>query len=194
VTSDQPLIAALQSGDAGAFETLLRDYGPRLLRLARRMLMNEEDARDALQDAFISVYRSIGAFEATSSLSTWLHRIVVNTSLMKLRTKRRKPEEDIDQYLPRFLEDGHQIEPSTPWTESADRILEREELRTAVRAAIAQLPDTYRIVLHLRDIEEMSTAETADLLGTTKNIVKIRLHRARQALKTLLDPTMRPTP
>lgn len=194
MTSDQPLIAALQSGDAGAFETLLRDYGPRLLRLARRMLMNEEDARDALQDAFISVYRSIGAFEATSSLSTWLHRIVVNTSLMKLRTKRRKPEEDIDQYLPRFLEDGHQIEPSTPWTESADRILEREELRTAVRAAIAQLPDTYRIVLHLRDIEEMSTAETADLLGTTKNIVKIRLHRARQALKTLLDPTMRPTP
>jgi RNA polymerase sigma-70 factor (ECF subfamily) len=192
--SSQTLIAALQSGDAGAFETLLRDYGPRLLRLARRMLMNEEDARDALQDAFVSVYRSIGSFEATSSLSTWLHRIVVNTALMKLRTKRRKPEEDIDQYLPRFLEDGHQIEPSTPWTETADRILEREELRTAVRAAIAQLPDTYRIVLHLRDIEEMSTAETADLLGTTKNIVKIRLHRARQALKTLLDPTMRPTP
>jgi RNA polymerase sigma-70 factor (ECF subfamily) len=190
----EPLIAALQSGDAGAFETLLRDYGPRLLRLARRMLMNEEDARDALQDAFISVYRSIGSFEATSSLSTWLHRIVVNTSLMKLRSKRRKPEEDIEQYLPRFLEDGHQVEPSTPWTESADRVLEREELRTAVREAIAQLPDTYRIVLHLRDIEEMSTAETADLLGTTKNIVKIRLHRARQALKTLLDPTMRPTP
>jgi RNA polymerase sigma-70 factor (ECF subfamily) len=190
----EPLIAALQSGDAGAFETLLRDYGPRLLRLARRMLMNEEDARDALQDAFVSVYRSIGAFEATSSLTTWLHRIVVNASLMKLRSKRRKPEEDIEQYLPRFLEDGHQIEPSTPWTESADRVLEREELRAAVRNAIAQLPDAYRIVLHLRDIEEMSTAETADLLGTTKNIVKIRLHRARQALRTLLDPTMRPTP
>jgi RNA polymerase sigma-70 factor, ECF subfamily len=191
-TPDQPLIAALQSGDPGAFETLLRDYGPRLLRLARRMLMNEEDARDALQDAFVSVYRSIGRFEATSSLSTWLHRIVVNSALMKLRTKKRKPEEDIEHYLPRFAEDGHQIEPSTAWTESADSILEREELRTAVRNAIQQLPEPYRIVLQLRDIEEMSTAETADLLGTTSNIVKIRLHRARQALKTLLDPTMRP--
>ena len=187
------LITGLQSGDPSAFETLLRDYGPRLLRLARRILINEEDARDALQDAFVSVYRSIGKFEATSSLSTWLHRIVVNSALMKLRTKKRKPEEDIEHYLPRFAEDGHQIEPSTPWTESADSILEREELRTAVRAAIAQLPETYRIVLQLRDIEEMSTAETADLLGTTSNIVKIRLHRARQALKTLLDPTMRPT-
>jgi RNA polymerase sigma-70 factor (ECF subfamily) len=191
---DAALIAGLQAGESRAFETLLRDHGPRLMRLARRILMNEEDARDALQDALVSVYRSIGSFEATSALTTWLHRIVVNASLMKLRGKRRRPEEDIDQYLPRFLEDGHQVEPSTPWTESADRVLEREELRTAVRAAIAQLPDAYRIVLQLRDIEEMSTAETADLLGTTKNIVKIRLHRARQALKTLLDPTMRPTP
>lgn len=190
--SSQTLITALQSGDPGAFETLLRDYGPRLLRLARRILMNEEDARDALQDAFVSVYRSIGKFEATSSLTTWLHRIVVNSALMRLRTKKRKPEEDIETYLPRFAEDGHQIEPSTPWTETADRILEREELRTAVRAAIEQLPDNYRIVLQLRDIEEMSTAETAELLGTTGNTVKIRLHRARQALKTLLDPTMRP--
>lgn len=110
---------------------------------------------------------------------------------MKLRTKRRHPEEDIEQYLPQFRDDGHQREPSTPWTESADNILEREELRDSVRDAIARLPDNYRIVLQLRDIEELSTAETAEILGTTKNIVKIRLHRARQALRTLLDPTMR---
>lgn len=185
------LIAGLQAGDSGAFETLVREHGPRLLRLARRILLNEEDARDALQDAMVAVHRSIGTFESSSALSTWLHRIVVNAALMKLRTKRRHPEEDIEQYLPQFREDGHQREPSTPWTESADHILEREELRDSVRAAIVKLPDAYRIVLQLRDIEELSTAETAEILGTTKNIAKIRLHRARQALRTLLDPTMR---
>jgi len=188
---DAVLIAGLQSGDSGAFERLLREYGPRLLRLARRFLANEEDARDALQDAMVAVYRSIGKFESTSALSTWLHRIVVNAALMKLRTKRRHPEEDIEQYLPSFLADGHQREPSTPWTESADNVIEREELRATVRAMIEKLPDAYRIVLHLRDIEELSTAETAEILGTTKNVVKIRLHRARQALRTLLDEHMR---
>ena len=188
---DAALIAGLRSGDSGAFETLLRDYGPRLLRLARRFLANEEDARDALQDAMVAVHRSIGNFESSSALLTWLHRIVVNSALMKLRTKRRHPEEDIEQYLPRFLEDGHQRVPSTPWTESAQSVLEREELRAAVREAIEKLPEAYRIVLQLRDIEEMSTAETAEILGVTKNVVKIRLHRARQALRTLLDEQMR---
>lgn len=188
---DAALIAGLQAGDSGAFEKLLREYGPRLLRLARRFLANEEDARDALQDAMVAVYRSIGNFESTSALSTWLHRIVVNSALMKLRSKRRHPEEDIEQYLPQFLKDGHQREPSTPWTESADHVIEREELRASVREAIEKLPDNYRIVLHLRDIEELSTAETAEILGITKNVVKIRLHRARQALRTLLDAPMR---
>jgi len=191
LASDATLIAGLQSGDSGAFETLLREYGPRLLRLARRFLPNEEDARDALQDAMVSVTKSIGSFESGSALTTWLHRIVVNSALMKLRTKRRHPEEDIEQYLPRFLEDGHQIIPSTPWTESADSVLEREELRVAVRQAIEKLPDAYRIVLQLRDIEELSTAETAEILGINTNTVKIRLHRARQALRTLLDEHMK---
>ncbi|HEV7765382.1 MAG TPA: sigma-70 family RNA polymerase sigma factor, partial [Thermoanaerobaculia bacterium] len=112
---DAALVAALKSGDSAAFETLLREQGPRLLRLARQFLPNEEDARDAVQDAMISVHRAIGNFEATSSLSTWLHRIVVNTALMKLRTKKRHPEEDIEPYLPQFSKDGHQREPSTPW-------------------------------------------------------------------------------
>ena len=192
---DAALIAGLQAGDSGAFENLLREYGPRLLRLARRLLPTEDDARDALQDAMVNVYRSIASFESGSALLTWLHRIVVNSALMKLRTRKRHPEEDIEQYLPRFHEDGHQRIPSTPWTksapESAQSVLEREELRETVRAAIDKLPESYRIVLQLRDIEELSTAETAEILGVTKNVVKIRLHRARQALRTLLDPSMR---
>jgi RNA polymerase sigma-70 factor (ECF subfamily) len=184
------LVAALQAGDADAFATLLRQYGPRLLRLARSVVGNEEDARDVLQDAMVAVHRSIDRYESSSALATWLHRIVVNAALMKLRTKRRHPEEEIDALLPRFAEDGHQLVPSTPWSESAEAMLEREETRAAVREAIAKLPDAYRIVLQLRDIEEMTTAEVAEILGVTANTVKIRLHRARQALRTLLEQEM----
>lgn len=192
--NEAALVAALRAGDRGAFETLLRDYGPRLLRLARRFLHDEEDARDALQDALVAVHRSIGQFESTAALSTWLHRILVNACLVRLRTRRRHPEEDIEPYLPQFLADGHQTESNVPWTESAQSMLEREETRTLVRAAIAKLPEAYRVVLQLRDIEEMTPAETAEVLGISKNLVKLRLHRARQALRTLLDPHMRKKP
>lgn len=183
-------MARLKQGDAQAFEELVRRYSGRLLGAARRVLDSEEDARDALQDAFVAAFRSLRDFEATARLSTWLHRIVINASLMKLRTRRRKPEEEIEQYLPRFLEDGHQTPPSTPWSESAEGMLERKELRGLVRAAIERLPETYRVVLVLRDLEELSTEETAQMLGASPNAVKIRLHRARQALRGLLDPQM----
>ncbi len=190
--SDAALVAGLQAGDAQAFEKLIGLHGPPLLRLARRILGNEEDARDAFQDAMLAVHRSIGSFEGQAMLSTWLHRIVVNACLMRLRAKRRRPEEsDIETLLPTFIEDGHQTEPNTAWTEPADAIIEREETRAMVRDCIARLPDAYRIVLHLRDIEEKSTEETAGILGITRNAVKIRLHRARQALRTLLDRHMR---
>ena len=185
------LVARLRAGNSDAFETLVRTYSPALLRTARRFLRSEEDARDALQDSFVSVFKSIGGFEAHSQLSTWLHRIVVNRSLMKLRSQKRHPEEDIDQYLPRFLEDGHQAEPSAPWAEGADSMIERAETRALVRASIDQLPETYRVVLLLRDLEELSTEEAAEVLGVTPNAIKIRLHRARQALRTILDPHLR---
>ena len=188
---ESALVTRLRSGDPRAYEELVRRHMPRLLRVARRFLDSEEDARDAVQDAFISAFRSMGDFESTAMLSTWLHRIVINACLMKLRTRRRKPEEDIEQFLPRFLEDGHQVESSVAWNESAESMLERAETCALVRAAIARLPETYRVVLMLRDIEELSTDEVAEILNTTPNAVKIRLHRGRQALRTLLDPPMR---
>src|ERR1700752_3842346 len=161
VASDAEMIAGLQAGVAEAFDTLVRKYMPALLRVARRFLRSEEDARDAVQDAFISAFKSIGNFASNSQLGTWLHRIVINASLMKLRSQRRRPEEDIEPYLPRFQSDGHQVEPSVPWSESAQAVLERAELRDLVRASIDQLPETYRTVLLLRDIEELSTEEAA---------------------------------
>ncbi len=190
-SGDSSLVRRLQSGDAHAFEELVRGYGPRLLRVARRMMKTEEDARDAVQDAFVAVFKSIKVFEESSLLSTWLHRICINACLMRLRTQRRKPEEDIETYLPKFKDDGHQVDPSMSWRESAEGLLQTKELCTLVRSSIDRLPETYRIVLLLRDIEELTTEEAAETLGITPNAVKIRLHRGRQALRTLLDPHMR---
>lgn len=185
------LVERLRGGDDAAYEELVRTQGARMLAVARRFLRSEEDARDAVQDAFISAFRAMERFEGGSRLSTWLHRIVVNASLMKLRSRQRKPETSIEELLPRFLDDGHFAEPPAEWQRPADEALERSQTRERVRAAIDLLPDSYRTVLLLRDIEELNTAEAAEVLGITTNAVKIRLHRARQALRELLDTHMR---
>ena len=148
---------------------------------------SEDDARDVLQEAFISAFRAIDGFAGAARLSTWLHRIVVNTALMRLRSRRRRREESIEGLLPRFDEEGRWAEPPARWSASTDTLLERQQTRAAVRSAIDRLPLNYRTVLLLRDIEELDTDETAALLGMTVNAVKIRLHRARQALRTLLQ-------
>jgi RNA polymerase sigma-70 factor (ECF subfamily) len=189
-SDESGLLASLRAGDDSAFETLVRGHGTRLLAVARRFLRSEEDARDAVQDAFLSAFRSLDSFEGTSRLATWLHRIVVNVCLMRLRTRRRKPEAAIEDLLPHFVEDGHRANPGPAWEEPADVLIERREVRALVRAAIDRLPDGYRVVLVLRDIEELDTAETARLLELSENAVKIRLHRARQALRELLDPEL----
>lgn len=186
VGDESTLLAGLRQGEEWAFEAVVRKYSGRLLAVARRMCGNDEDARDVLQSAYLNAFSSLRQFEGGAQLSTWLHRIVVNAALMRLRSRRRKPEEAIDDLLPAFHEDGHHVEQFGEWTMPADRLLEREDARAAVRRCIARLPDIYRDVLMLRDIEELSTDETAALLGTTPAAVKVRLHRARQALSTLL--------
>jgi RNA polymerase sigma-70 factor (ECF subfamily) len=183
---ERALVAALQAGHEWAFETMVRVYGGRLIAVARRFTRSDEDAQDVVQSAYLNALRALHDFEGTAQLSTWLHRIVVNTALMKLRSQRRKPEESIEALLPAFGEDGHHVEQFSEWSAPADRLLERAETRAVVRACIDELPHGYRVVLILRDIEELSTQDTAERLGITATAVKVRLHRARQALCTLL--------
>jgi RNA polymerase sigma-70 factor (ECF subfamily) len=185
---DVILVRRLQRGDEAAFEELVRNHGGRLLSVARRFLGNSEDAQDAVQEAFIRAFKAIHTFEERAQLQTWLHRILVNTALMKLRERRRKPEASIDELLPTFAADGHQTVESREWS---DALLERKETAGIVREAIGRLPEPYRVVLVLRDLDERDTAETARMLGTTTTVVKVRLHRARQALRTLLDREFR---
>jgi RNA polymerase sigma-70 factor (ECF subfamily) len=162
-----------------------------MLVVARRYLRSEDDARDAVQEAFVSAFRAIDRFEGGSLLSTWLHRIVVNAALMKLRTRKRKPEESIDDLLPGFLENGHLADPTPGWRAPADELLEGDENRRIVREAIEGLPEGHRTVLLLRDIEGFDTEQAAEKLGITTGAVKTRLHRARLALRGQLEPHFR---
>jgi RNA polymerase sigma-70 factor, ECF subfamily len=189
-SADCELLARLRRGDEAAYEELVQSETRHLLAVARRLLRNEEDAQDAVQQAFLAAFRALPTFNGQSRLTTWLHRIVTNTALMKLRTRSRRPEGSIDDLLPDFLEDGHHVDQFSEWALPADAHMLRRETRVQVRAAIDRLPDTYRTVLLLRDIDELSTEETAEALGVNANTVKIRLHRARQALLKLLKPAM----
>ncbi len=171
----------------------MRECGGAMLAVARRLLRDEEAARDVVQEAFTSAFRSIHAFREASRLSTWLHRIVVNAALMHLRRTGRRPEAPIDDLLPTFDETGHHRNAVEPYPITAEAALIEKETRARVRTCIDRLPTTYRTVLMLRDIEELSTAEAAKLLDISENAVKIRLHRARQALATLLGGTFQTT-
>lgn len=187
--SEQALIEALRRGEGAAYERLVREYGGAMLSVARRFHKSEDDARDAVQDAMIAAFKAMPFFREDARLGTWLHRITVNACLMKLRSARRRPVESLDELLPRFDDTGHRIGAAedVDWSTALVDGIDAPKLRERVRACIAQLPDSYREVLLCRDIEEMDTAETAAQLGISAENVKTRLHRARQALRTLLE-------
>jgi RNA polymerase sigma-70 factor (ECF subfamily) len=186
-TEEARLLEGLRRGDEAACEAFVRANLGRMLATARRMLGNEDDARDVVQEAFQAALKGIGSFSGGSKLSTWLHRIVVNAALMKHRTRRRRPEEPIDGLLPCFDSDGQWVSGTATFVAPTEQLLARAQVRELVRECIALLPDTYRTVLLLRDIEELDTEEAAAVLGITTTAVKVRLHRARQALRTLVE-------
>jgi RNA polymerase sigma-70 factor (ECF subfamily) len=183
-------LARVWAGDEEASAALVRKYGGRMLAVARRFLRCEEDSVDAVQDAFLAAFRSLEGFEGNSALGTWLHRIVVNVCLMRLRARSRSREVRIDDLLPTFDESGHHSHPVRAWGDEALARLTQAETRAQVRGCIDRLPDAYRQVLILRDIEELDTEQTAQHLGIKPGAVKTRLHRARQALRTLLEPVV----
>jgi RNA polymerase sigma-70 factor (ECF subfamily) len=185
---ESELVTRIRAGERSACECFVRQYGSRLFAVAIRYLGNEHDAADAVQDAFMSAFRSIGSFAGNARLDTWLHRIVVNACLMKLRGRRRHSAVPIEDLLPSFDKAGNHTCQIAPWRVQAHDVVERAELRQQVRACIDQLPDGYRTILVMRDMDGLDTDETARLLGLNAGAVKTRLHRARQALRTLLVP------
>jgi RNA polymerase sigma-70 factor (ECF subfamily) len=187
--TDEELVARAVAGDERAFEGLVERYQDRAYRLARRLLDSDGDAQDALQESFLSVYRKLASFRGESRFSTWLYRIVTNAALMHRRARSRRPQEPLGDGQPRFDGDGrHVAEPAD--LETAAHAAERLDQRTLAAkawAGIERLPELYRTAFVLRDLEELPTAEVADLLGVAADAVRQRVHRARLMLRGYLS-------
>ena len=185
------LLGLVRDGDKIATEQFIRANAPWMIAVARRYLKDESLAEDCVQESLLNALRSLDKFEQRCEVKTWLHRIVVNSCLMRMRATLRAKEQSIDHLLPQFDSNDGRIE--APWSQLAtpDELLQQHQTCALVRTKISELPDSYRIVLLLRDIEELTTDEVAQLLGVSGAAVKVRLHRARSALKKLLEPILR---
>lgn len=169
----------------------VREHIGWMLAVARRILTDEMHAEDAVQNAFAKIFAKADTFEGRSALKTWMHRIVVNEALMILRGITRKKESPIDALLPHFDDAGCRVDQKLVIRDTPETALQSAEVTAFVKQAIAQLPEQYRIVLVLRDIEGLSTEEVGTALELSLSNVKVRLHRARAALKKLLEPIYR---
>ncbi len=179
--TDEELVRIAQGGDTRAFDELVRRYRDRVYRLCTKILRHEDDAAEALQDAFLSAYRGLRSFKVESTFSTWLYRIATNAGLMKIR-KRRANHFSLEQAG--SDEDGPLQLPD--WSaQPADELLTRET-REVMQEGVQRLSEELRAVFVLRDMEGLSNAEVAEVLGLTVAAVKSRLHRARLALRDRL--------
>jgi RNA polymerase sigma-70 factor (ECF subfamily) len=186
--SDEDLAARAAAGDPAAFEELVARYEGRVYRLACRLTGSEADAQDVLQDAFLAAYRGLASFRGASRFYTWLYRIATNAALGHRRRQGRHRTEPLDDLLPRFDEHGqHDAAPAALRIPSrAEEILDRKLLAEQAREGLRRLPAIYRDAFVLRDLEELSTHEVAELLGIDGAAVRQRVHRARLMLRGYL--------
>jgi RNA polymerase sigma-70 factor (ECF subfamily) len=183
--TDDVLVARARAKDVAAFEELLARYEEKLYRLAMRFVRNENDAQEILQDVFLSAWRNLGGFEGRAQVGSWLYRVTVNAALMFLRSRNRHPEIAVEDVEPSLLHagPGHAHHRGSDWTQQPDEQLQSEELRRHIQKAVDELPEGLRAVFLVRDVEGLSTEETAELLDLSLPAVKTRLHRARMALR-----------
>ena len=187
-TAVEPVdIEALLSGDHREFEKMVRAESPRLFRIILRIVRDENEAESVMQEAFLQAFMRLQSFRREAKFSTWLYAIAINLakgSLRKSMKVTQLQEEDIDRLQPTFV-DGHYVESYESW--KPDKVAELEDRKRIVHEGIDRLPEDYRSIVILRDIEELPTAEAAAILNISEGAARVRLHRARQALRAILD-------
>ena len=186
---DAALVAQTQAGNLDAFTELVGRHDRKILRLARHITGNEEDAEDVLQESFLNAYSHIGTFAGNSKFYTWLVRITVNQALMKLRKRKTGKEVSLDEPVQGETDDL--VREIAVWDETPERTYSQEEMRRILDEAIESLEPIYRTVFVLRDVEELSTEETAESLSISVPAVKSRLLRARLQLREKLTKFFR---
>lgn len=190
--SEADLVRQARLGDPGAFEALVRPHLGLFQRAIQRILGQDAEGEDALQDALVTLFRELPRFQEASRFSTWAYRVCVNQALMARRKRLRRREDSVDDLMPRFAEDGHHMDVDGSFLLSgpAEALVgaERAELAAKVREGLDLLSDDQRAVFVLRDLEGWETDEIGSHLGIPRELVRQRLHRARLALRGLLAP------
>lgn len=187
--SEQELIVSILAGQRDNFHHLIRPYEHQLYRTALALMKNEAEAEDVVQEAVLKAYRKLASFRGDSKFSTWLIAITLNEARAKLRRESRASVDSLDAQQG----EGGDFTPAalTDWREVPLAALERQEIRELIQSAVAELPEAYREIVTLRDLQELSVSETAELLGISITLVKVRLHRARMMLQKKLVPHLK---
>jgi RNA polymerase sigma-70 factor (ECF subfamily) len=178
---DEDVVRRVLGGDTALFEILMRRYNQRLFRVARGIMHTDADAEDVVQQAYVSAYANLAQFGGAAAFSTWLTRIVINEALGRMRKRNRLSEVDIEEPAVTRLK--------APIATPEDQV-SRRETGAILEAAVALLPDNYRVVFMMREVEQLSVAETAECLELSEENVKVRLHRAKAMLRESLFAEM----
>jgi RNA polymerase sigma-70 factor (ECF subfamily) len=187
LSQEKKLIDNLIANDDLAYKTLVLHYGGKMLAVAHKFFNQDDDANECLQKAFIQVFKNISRFKKHSSLSTWLHRITVNEALMMIRQNRRQNTTSLETYTQHYNTYGERTIYADNAGNNIEMVFEKNEVKTSLHEIIFKLPEKYCNVILLRDIQEISTKETAEILAISESSVKTQLHRARLLLKTILE-------
>jgi RNA polymerase sigma-70 factor (ECF subfamily) len=182
--TDEALVARARDKDFAAFEELVERYEDKIFRLAFRFVRNETEAKEIVQDTFLLVWRKLDTFKGDAQFGSWLYRVATNAALMRLRAQRRHPEVSTEELPIDYLDNYGQLPAAGEnWAKRPDDELQSDELRRRIQKAVDELPEIYRTVFLIRDVEGLSTEETAEVLEISIPTVKTRLHRARLALR-----------
>ena len=197
-SDDRTLLDRTVAGDVGALEALMSRHSGRVYRLAYGITRNQADAEEIVQDVFLTLVRKGAGFEGHAALTSWMYRVTTNVALNKRRGKRRELEVSLEEHLPTYREDGHRDGDRSyllsDWSSTPEQTHLSVETRKILENAIDGLPDHYRAVLILRDVEELSNEEVAAIVDDSVGSVKSRLHRARMALREQLTRHLGPRP
>lgn len=187
---ERSIASRIRNGDGRAFAEAVHACEARLYRIGLSMTRNPEDARDILQDTLLSAWRALPTLQDDTRVEAWLCRIATNSARMLLRSRRRRPVVPMEEVEETYDATGHRIPETTPWNLRAEDTIDRSRLATRIAEHALSLPDEYREVWALADVEQLSMVEIAEILDLTVPNVKTRLHRARLALRRQLAGEM----
>ena len=185
--TEEALVLDLQNGNLEAYDKIVKIYQKKIYGLSFNLTRNQMDAQDVTQEVLLTLFRKINMFQGKSAFSSWVYRITVNASYMKLRSKKKEPNVSIDELMPSFNSAGFQQEKIQDWSENTESLLFTKETRDVINKAVDLLPEKEKVVFLLRDVEGLSSEKAGEILDLTVPAVKSRLHRARLFLRKKLS-------